>query len=99
MLRKEFAKAFEMCDAIITPTSPDEAFEIGGKIKDPVAMYLEDLFTVPASISGIPALSIPYAKGKTGLPLGLQFMGAEKSEKVLFDIAKKLEKEVQNERI
>lgn len=89
LLKKEFAKAFEKCDVIITPTTPDEAFEIGGKIKDPVAMYLEDLFTVPASISGIPALSIPYAQGKTGLPLGLQLMGSEKSEKILYDIAKK----------
>ena len=92
LLKKEFALAFEKCDAIITPTTPDEAFEIGGKIKDPVAMYVEDLFTVPASISGIPALSIPYAKGKTGLPLGLQLMGAEQSEKVIYDIAKKFEK-------
>ena len=92
LLKKEFALAFEKCDAIITPTTPDEAFEIGGKIKDPVAMYIEDLFTVPASISGIPALSIPYATGKTGLPLGLQLMGAEKSETVIYDIAKKFEK-------
>lgn len=89
LLKQEFAQAFKNCDAIISPTTPDEAFEIGGKIKDPVAMYLEDLFTVPASISGIPALNIPYAKGKTNLPLGLQFMGAEKSEKLLYDIAKK----------
>ena len=89
LLKKEFAQAFKDCDVIIAPTTPDEAFEIGGKIKDPVSMYLEDLFTVPASISGIPALSIPYEKGKSGLPLGLQFMGAEKSEHILFDIAKK----------
>ncbi|MBO5395021.1 MAG: Asp-tRNA(Asn)/Glu-tRNA(Gln) amidotransferase subunit GatA [Clostridia bacterium] len=89
LLKQEFAEAFKHCDTIITPTTPGEAFEIGGKIKDPVAMYLEDLFTVPASIAGIPALSIPYAKGKTGLPLGLQLMGAQKSEKTLYDIAKK----------
>ncbi len=89
LLKKEFAKAFEKCDCILTPTTPGEAFEIGGKIKDPLAMYLEDLFTVPASIAGIPALSVPYAKGEHGLPLGLQFMGKERSEKVLYDIAKK----------
>ncbi len=91
LLKKEFAAAFEKCDCILTPTTPGEAFEIGGKIKDPLSMYLEDLFTVPASISGIPALSVPYAKGQHGLPLGLQFMGREKSEKVLYDIAKKFE--------
>lgn len=89
LLKAEFAKAFESCDAIITPTTPGEAFEIGGKIQDPVAMYLEDLFTVPASIAGVPALSIPYAKGSTGLPLGLQLIGAIKSEHCLYDIAKK----------
>ena len=92
LLKKEFALALEKCDVIITPTTPGEAFEIGGKIKDPVSMYVEDLFTVPASISGIPALSIPYAKGKAGLPLGLQLMGAEKSEKIIYDVAKKFEK-------
>lgn len=92
LLKKEFALAFEKCDAIITPTTPGEAFEIGGKIQDPVAMYVEDLFTVPASIAGIAALSIPYAKGQADLPLGLQIMGAEKCEKVIYDIAKKFEK-------
>lgn len=91
LLRKEFTDAFKHCDAICTPTTPGEAFDIGGKINDPVSMYLEDLFTVPASIAGIPALSMPYAKGKTGLPLGLQLMGAEKTEKILFDIAKRIE--------
>jgi len=94
LLKKEFKKAFESCDAILTPTTPDVAFEIGGKISDPVTMYLEDLFTVPASISGIPAISIPYGKGEKDLPLGLQIMGAEKSEQTIYDIAKKIQKEV-----
>lgn len=92
LLKDEFAKAFELCDTIITPTTPGEAFKIGEKVKDPVAMYLEDLFTVPASITGIPALSIPYTKGESGLPLGLQFMGKEKSEHILYDIAQKFDK-------
>lgn len=91
LLKKEFAKAFESCDAIICPTTPGEAFDIGGKIADPLAMYLEDLFTVPASIAGVPAISIPYAKGKSGLPLGLQLIGKDRSEKVLYDIAIKFE--------
>lgn len=87
LLKKEFAKAFEECDVIITPTTPDVAFKIGEKSKDPISMYLEDLFTVPASISAVPAISVPYAE-KQGLPLGLQIMGKEKSESVLYDIAK-----------
>lgn len=87
LLKKEFSKAFEECDVIITPTTPDVAFKIGEKSKDPISMYLEDLFTVPASISGIPAISVPYAE-KQGLPLGMQIMGKEKSESVLYDIAK-----------
>lgn len=91
LLRKEFAAAFEKCDAIVCPTTPDEAFKIGEKINDPVQMYVEDLFTVPASIAGVPAISVPYEKGKAGLPLGLQFVGANKTEKYLFDIAKKFE--------
>lgn len=87
LLKKEFAKAFEECDVIITPTTPDVAFKIGEKSKDPISMYLEDLFTVPASISAVPAISVPYAE-KQGLPLGMQIMGKEKSESVLYDIAK-----------
>lgn len=87
LLKKEFAKAFEECDVIVTPTTPDVAFKIGEKSKDPISMYLEDLFTVPASISAVPAISVPYAE-KQGLPLGMQIMGKEKSESVLYDIAK-----------
>ncbi|MBE7074865.1 MAG: Asp-tRNA(Asn)/Glu-tRNA(Gln) amidotransferase subunit GatA [Clostridiales bacterium] len=89
LLKKEFERAFEKCDVIITPTTAGEAFEIGGKISDPVSMYLEDLFTVPASLAGIPAISVPYSLGKKDLPLGLQFMSAEKTEAVLYDLADK----------
>lgn len=91
LLRTEFSEAFKHCDAIITPTTAGEAFDIGGKANDPISMYLEDLFTVPASISGVPALSIPYDTGDSKLPLGLQFIGAEKSEHILYNIAKKFE--------
>lgn len=90
LLRQEFSKAFEVVDAILMPTTPDVAFKIGEKSKDPVSMYLEDLFTVPASIAGVPALSIPYEKDEEGLPLGLQLIGSEKTESVLYDLAKKI---------
>lgn len=93
LLKKEFAHAFEYCDCIITPTTPDVAFKIGEKSKDPVTMYLEDLFTVPASIAQVPALNVPYAKDENGLSYGLQLMGKDKSEFVLYDIAKKIVKE------
>ena len=93
LLRQEFGKAFLDCDIILSPTTPDIAFKLGEKSKDPVSMYLEDLFTVPASISGVPALSIPYATGREGMPLGLQLIGKEKSEAVLYDFAKKIMQE------
>ena len=92
LLKKEFDQAFESCDAIITPTTPGEAFDIGGKVSNPVSMYLEDLFTVPASLAGIPAISVPYANGDCGLPLGIQLMGAPKSEEKLYQIASIVEK-------
>lgn len=88
LLRNEFMQAFDGCDAIVLPTTPDVAFKIGEKSQDPISMYLEDLFTVPASIAGMPAISIPYATSESGLPLGLQIIGREKSEKVLYDVSK-----------
>ncbi len=88
LLEREFARAFEDCDVIITPTTPSVAFKIGER-SDPISMYAEDLFTTPASLTGLPALSIPYAE-INGLPLGLQIMGAKKSEGVIFDFAKKI---------
>ncbi len=92
LIRAEFADAFTKCDAIMMPTTTGEAFKIGEKIDDPVSMYLEDLFTVPANIAGVPAISVPYAKGKNGLPLGMQFYGANETEETLYEIAEKFEK-------
>lgn len=92
LLRKEFADAFQNCDCIMMPTTPNGAFGIGEKITDPISMYLEDLFTVPASISGNPALNVPYEMTDDNMPLGMQFMGANKSEHILYDIASKFTK-------
>lgn len=88
LIKKEFKAAFEKCDALILPTTTGEAFKIGEKMNDPVSMYLEDLFTVPANVSGMPALVVPYAKGEHNLPLGMQFIANECGEGNLFDIAK-----------
>ncbi len=92
LLKQEFKEAFKECDCIITPTTLSTAFKIGGKLKDPISMYMEDLFTVPANLAGIPALSIPYAKCENGLPLGMQFMACERDEQTLFEVADKFEK-------
>ncbi len=90
-IKEDFDKAFAEVDAIVTPTTTGPAFKIGEKSNDPLSLYLEDVFTVPANIVGIPAISIPSGKvekeGKT-LPLGLQIMAPHNCEEVLFSIGK-----------
>ncbi len=88
----DFKKAFEEVDVIVTPTTPGPAFKIGEKINDPLSLYLEDVFTVPANIVGVPAISIPSGiveKEGVNLPLGLQIMAPHNCENLLFDIGKK----------
>ncbi len=87
LIRKEFDNTFDCCDALVLPTTPGEAFAIGEKIGDPIAMYMEDLFTVPANIAGVPAISVPYGVGQKGLPLGMQLMARSKNDALLCDIA------------
>ncbi len=91
ILKKEFAVAFKSVDVIATPTAPIPAWKIGEK-SDPLSMYLADVFTVPANIVGIPAISIPsgaYKIEDKSLPLGLQFMAPHGGENLLFDVGKK----------
>lgn len=83
-------KVFEEVDLIATPTTPSPAFAPGAK-KDPLAMYLSDIFTVPANITGVPAISIPAGVSKEGLPLDIQFMTPHFGEQLLFTIGKKFE--------
>ncbi len=75
LIARDFAAAFERCDLILGPTSPTTAFAIGAKTDDPVQMYLNDIFTIPAPLAGLPALSIPCGFDEKGLPVGLQLMG------------------------
>ncbi len=75
MIKKDFDEAFKSCDAIITPTAPTTAFKIGEKTQDPLQMYLTDIFTLPASLAGLPALSLPCGFDSKGLPIGMQVMG------------------------
>ncbi|KKQ35053.1 MAG: Glutamyl-tRNA(Gln) amidotransferase subunit A [Candidatus Nomurabacteria bacterium GW2011_GWB1_37_5] len=90
-IEKDFGKVFEEVDAIVTPTTPAPAFKIGEKAKDPLAMYLSDIFTVSANIAGVPAISIPAGVNKDGLPLDLHLMAPHFREDVLFEIGKKFE--------
>jgi len=94
LIREDYKKAFEKVDIIITPTTPGPAFKIGEKINDPLQLYLEDIFTVPANLAGIPAISVPSGFKKVGdkeLPLGLQFFADHGCEDTLFDIAQSFE--------
>lgn len=83
-LRAEVEEVFRSFDVLLTPTSPEAAFRIGEKIDDPLSMYLNDIFTTPASLTGIPAMSVPSGFDAAGLPLGLQIMAAPFEERVMF---------------
>lgn len=89
-IKNEFDEAFKMCDVILMPTTFGEAFKIG-EMTSSVKMYAEDLFTIPANIASLPAISIPYAKGENGLPLGLQIIGNKLDEQKIYGIAKYFE--------
>jgi aspartyl-tRNA(Asn)/glutamyl-tRNA(Gln) amidotransferase subunit A len=91
LIMDELAKAFEGVDVIATPTSPTHAFRFGEKA-DPVAMYMADLFTVPANITGVPSISVPTSMSPENLPLSMQFMAPYFAEERLFAVAKDVEK-------
>ena len=80
LIKQDFEKAFEQCDLILTPTAPSAAFGLGDKSADPIAMYLNDVFAVPASLAGLPAMSVPGGLDEMGLPLGLHLIGRELDE-------------------
>jgi aspartyl-tRNA(Asn)/glutamyl-tRNA(Gln) amidotransferase subunit A len=93
LIANDFMNAYKECDFIITPTAPSAAFPIGEKEDDPIKMYLNDIFTVPASLAGIPGISIPFGKSKQGLPLGIQLLSKHFNEQSIFNAATFLEKE------
>lgn len=80
LIARDFAEAYARCDLILGPTAPSTAFELGAKSDDPVQMYLNDIFTIPAPLAGLPGLSIPCGFDRRGLPVGLQIMGNYFSE-------------------
>jgi len=75
LIARDFDQAWEQCDLLLTPTAPSAAFALGEKSADPIAMYLNDVFTVPSSLAGLPAMSVPAGLDGQGLPLGLQVIG------------------------
>ena len=90
LIAKEYEKAFEKCDFILSPVTPNPAFKLGEKTSDPVTMYLEDAMTVPLNLAGVPGLTIPAGETKDGVALGLQLIGPRRSDKVLIEFAKEL---------
>jgi len=91
LIKKDFENVFKSVDAIISPVSPSVAFKIGEKANDPLKMYLEDIFTAPAKMAGLPAMSIPAGINSEGLPVGLQIIAPRFGEKLLFETGKKYE--------
>jgi aspartyl-tRNA(Asn)/glutamyl-tRNA(Gln) amidotransferase subunit A len=91
LIKQDFARAFEQCDVILTPTAPSAAFALGEKSADPIAMYLNDVFAVPASLAGLPAMSVPGGLDEQGLPLGLHLIGPELDEQAVLNAALAIE--------
>jgi aspartyl-tRNA(Asn)/glutamyl-tRNA(Gln) amidotransferase subunit A len=87
----DFTRAFENVDAILTPATPTPAFAVGERMDDPIAMYLNDVFTVPVNLAGLPGISVPAGLSEDGLPLGLQLIGRAFDEATLFRTARTLE--------
>jgi aspartyl-tRNA(Asn)/glutamyl-tRNA(Gln) amidotransferase subunit A len=91
LIARDFEKAFQVCDVLLAPTAPSAAFALGEKQADPLAMYLNDVFTVPASLAGLPAMSVPGGLDSTGLPLGLQIIGKPLDEQGVLNAALAIE--------
>jgi aspartyl-tRNA(Asn)/glutamyl-tRNA(Gln) amidotransferase subunit A len=94
LIIRDYEAAFADCDVLLSPTAPSSAFEIGAKTQDPLAMYLNDVFTVPANLAGIPALSMPAGLDERGLPVGVQLAAPLLGEAVMFRAARALELEL-----
>ena len=91
LIIRDFARAYEQYDALLSPTSPTVAFELGAKTADPLAMYLSDVCTIPTNLAGHAAMSVPYGAGEAGLPVGVQVLAPALGEAVMFRVARVLE--------
>ena len=94
LIKNDFDEAYKKVDAILTPSTPSSAFKIGEKLNDPVSMYLNDIFTVPINLAGLPAISIPGGHDNNGFPLGLQIIGKAFDEQNILNIAYSIEKNI-----
>lgn len=97
LVKRDYERAFSVCDAIATPTSPSTAFRVGEKTDDPLAMYLNDIYTVSANLAGVPAISVPCGLSSERLPIGFQLIGNFWSEGLLLNMAHAYEAENQLE--
>ena len=95
LILKDFTNVFGQVDALLTPTTPSAAFAQGENMADPITMYLNDVFTVPASLAGVPALSVPAGLDAAGLPLGLQIVGRPFDEETVFAVGAVIERAAQ----
>jgi aspartyl-tRNA(Asn)/glutamyl-tRNA(Gln) amidotransferase subunit A len=93
LIKRDFEEAFRSVDAVLSPTSPTAAFRIGEKVSDPLAMYLNDVFTLPCNLAGLPGLSLPCGFTRGGLPIGLQILGRPWDEARVLRIARAYERE------
>ena len=91
LLTQDYDKLFADYDIVLSPTTPSTAFGIGDNTTDPIKMYLEDIMTVPASLVGLPGLSVPIGTAKNGLPVGAQLVGPQRSDALLLALAKNME--------
>ncbi|NDG83611.1 MAG: Asp-tRNA(Asn)/Glu-tRNA(Gln) amidotransferase subunit GatA [Proteobacteria bacterium] len=91
LMREDFEKAFTQVDAIVSPVSPGTAFKLGEKSKDPLKMYLTDIFTIPASLAGLPAMSVPVGRDHEGLSIGMHLIAGRFQEETLFRLAARVE--------
>ena len=87
LIKQDFDAVFHDCDVIATPTAPTVAFKVGEKISDPLSMYLSDIYTIPANLAGIPAISVPCGFSDSGLPIGLQLQAKAFNEEMLLRVA------------
>ena len=94
LIKNDFDEAYKKVDAILTPSTPSSAFKIGEKKNDPVSMYLNDIFTVPVNLAGLPAISIPAGLDATGYPLGLQIIGKAFQEQEILNLAYAMEDKI-----
>jgi len=92
LIANDFVEAFKRCDVVVGPTSPTVAFKIGAKAADPVQMYLNDIYTIPANLAGLPGLSVPCGFGRDSLPVGLHIVGNYFSEAKMLNVAHQYQK-------